>query len=97
MTTHDILVQVYHLLTGSVFVLGAYVVGRNLKRYKANREKLLPLHVWLISASYLIMVATFLHPDTNYAPSVFIARFVALAMGIYALWVLVKHQNKRRD
>lgn len=92
---HDILVQVYHLLIGTVFVLGFTVVGRNIKRSIVNKEKLLPLHVWMIALSYLIIVGTFMHPDTNYTPVIFALRFLSLFMGIYALWVLVSYQNRR--
>lgn len=92
---HDILVQLYHLLVGAIFVLGGYVIVHNYKQARANKARLLPLHVYMISISYLIVVATFLHPSTNYDPLVFTARFIALFMGIYALWVLVKMQRKQ--
>lgn len=96
-TPPEFLIQLYHLLIGTVFVLGFYVVGGNLKRTIRNKEQLLPLHVWMISVSYLIMVATFLHPKTNYTWYIFGFRFAALLMGIYALWVLVKFQQKQRS
>lgn len=90
-----IFVQIYHLLVGTVFVLGFYVIGHNYKQVRNKRARLLPLHVYMISISYLVMVATFLHPNTNYDPVVFVARLAALLMGIYALWILVKVQRKR--
>ncbi len=86
---------IFYLLIGSVFVFGLYVVGRNLKRSLQNKEKLLPLHVWTISVSYLVMVGTFLHPETNDTPYIFALRFFALLMGVYALGTLVAYQNKR--
>lgn len=89
------LLQIFYLLIGVVFVLGLYVVGRNLKRTIQNREKLLPLHVWTIAVSYLIMTGTFLHPKANLEPYIFGLRFAALVMGVYALGTLVSYQNKR--
>lgn len=89
-------VSLFNLLIGTVAVLSCYVIGSNLKRTIANREKLLPLHVWMISMSYLIMTFTFLYAQTD-NPYIFAIRFVALLMGIYALWILVSYQKQKRS
>lgn len=86
---------VFYLLIGTIFVLSAYVIVRNVRRTIRQKEKLLPLHVWMISLSYLIMCGTFVFSQTD-NPFIFYSRFVAILMGVYALWILVRYQKKRQ-
>lgn len=89
-------VAVFDLFIGSIFVLSAYVIARNLTRTIRQKEKFLPLHVWTITISYLIMCGSFMFSQTT-NPFVFYARFVALVLGVYALGTLVAYQQRRKQ
>lgn len=88
-----LLVSIFNLFVGSIFVLSAYVVYRNISRTIKYKEKLLPLHVWTITISYLTMCGSFLYAQTD-NPIIFYVRFAAIFLGVYALWTLVMHYKQ---
>lgn len=88
------LVTMFNLMIGGIFVLSFYVITINIRATLKGTRKLLHLHIWLISASYLILCASMAFRQ-NELTSLFYVRFFAVLLGFVSLWVLVTHQGKR--
>lgn len=86
-------VLVIHLLGGIIFSLSGFVIVKHFRRWRQKKRGLLPLHVWVISVSYNLLVLSMMARVPR-ADLAFAFGCSGLLLGIYSLWILARFQIK---
>ena len=83
-----------YLCGGVLLATSLYIVIRYLQRWRKRKSNPLPLHVWTITVSYVLIVLSILVGPKEYNISFwfYIPGFV---LGTYALWTLTRLNLQR--
>ncbi|MCW2758049.1 MAG: hypothetical protein JWO46_1795 [Nocardioidaceae bacterium] len=94
MTAFDVFRLVVQIVAGVLLATTALVAIQHIRLWRADRTRLLPLHVGIIAISYdLFIVAVMTLPLQTWRVWIYTP---ALLLGLFGMLVITRHQDSQR-